>query len=97
MKHVWFASVIALAPLSLSATESYDFSSGSHETGLVGLTLTTEINRVSVVRRLLDQQSQDRERERGLSQSIYVRSLERVSDTFEQPIPRDIAESSRGE
>lgn len=97
MKHCWFALIIAVAPLAVSATESSNVSTASHEAGLVGLTLTTEVSRESAVRRVLDQQSQNTEREQGLSQSVYIRSLERVSDTFEQPIPRDIAESSRGE
>jgi hypothetical protein len=97
VKHCWFALIISVAPLAVSATESSNVRAVSHETGLVGLTLTTEIHRESTVRRVLDQQSQNTDRGHGLSQSVYIRSLERVSNTFEQPIPGDIAESSRGE
>lgn len=97
MKNIVIAVVLLFFPLSGFAELPSDGRTATEQGGLIGIMWSVDAEDEPVARRLLDQQTEGPKSGPRLSQSAYIRTLERASDTFDASIPQDLAESSRGE
>ncbi|RBP25051.1 hypothetical protein DET50_12444 [Marinobacter pelagius] len=69
----------------------------AYEGGLIGMDYTPaeQYRARAILQRQSDRPSEQREGE--LSNELYIKSLERLADTFEHPIPETASESTFGQ